>query len=112
MSKRNKGWIGAIAGALACLAVAASTPVSTASADAPSEQSAAEGVVNLNTATPAQLQKLPGIGPAKAEAIVAARDKHGGFEHVRQILHVRGIGRATYRKLRPMLTVEGETTLE
>ena len=77
-----------------------------ASAQAP----AAEGVVNLNTATSDQLQMLPGIGPSKAEAILEARRRQP-FANVDQIVRARGIGRATLRRLRPYLTVRGETTL-
>lgn len=60
-------------------------------------------VVDLNAATEADLQALPGIGPAKAKAIVALRKRLGRFQRVEQILRVRGIGRATFRKLQPML---------
>ena len=74
------------------------------------ERAPAAGVVNIQTATPDQLQLLPGIGPAKAAAIVAYRDQHA-FHHVEEIMRVRGIGRATFRRLRPMLTVEGPTTM-
>jgi len=69
-----------------------------------------DGVVNIQTATAEQLQLLPGIGPSKAEAIVAHRERRA-FRRVRDILRVRGIGRATYRRLQSMLTVDGPTTM-
>lgn len=78
--------------------------------DAEAVAPAAEGVVNINTATPEQLMLLPGIGPAKAQAIVEARRRQP-FAAADQILRVRGIGRATLRRLRPYLSVRGETTL-
>lgn len=65
-------------------------------------------VVNLNTASEADLEGLPGIGPSKAKAILALRKRIGRFQRVEQILRVRGIGRATFRKLRPMLKVGGQ----
>ena len=71
---------------------------------------AAEGVVNIQTATAEELQRLPGIGPSKAEAIIAFRQRTQ-FRRVEDILRVRGIGRATFRRLRPYLTVNGATTL-
>ena len=71
---------------------------------------AAEGVVNIQTATAEELQRLPGIGPSKAEAILAFRQRTA-FRRVEDILRVRGIGRATFRRLRPYLTVSGTTTL-
>jgi comEA protein len=73
-------------------------------------QSSAPGVVNIQTATSEQLQLLPGIGPSKAQAIVSFRERHA-FRRVEDILRVRGIGRATFRRLRPMLTVQGQTTM-
>lgn len=69
------------------------------------------GVVNINTATQSELERLPGIGPAKARAILETRANMKGFRRIQDILRVRGIGRATFRKLRPMLTVDGPTTL-
>jgi competence protein ComEA len=69
-----------------------------------------EGVVNIQTATAEQLDLLPGIGPSKAQAIVSFRERHA-FRRVEDILRVRGIGRGTFRELRPMLTVDGPTTL-
>lgn len=82
-----------------------------AHADSDSQRSE-RGVVNINTAQVDELARLPGVGPAKAEAILRTRERLGGFRHVRQIVHVRGIGRATYRRLHEMLTVDGPTTLE
>ena len=69
------------------------------------------GVVNLNTATAAELERLPRVGPARAQAILALRAKLTQFVKVEQLLRVKGIGRATFRKLRPMLTLTGPTTL-
>jgi len=66
-------------------------------------------VVNLNTATEAELGHLPGIGPSKAAAIVAYRARGRRFRRVEELMRVRGIGRATFRRLRPMLRVEGPT---
>jgi competence protein ComEA len=73
---------------------------------------AAQGVVNINTATEEELGRLPGIGPSKARAILALRKRMGKFERVESLLRVRGIGRKTLKKLRPMLVTKGETTLQ
>jgi competence protein ComEA len=88
--------------------VAAQAATAGASDDAaPSD---ASGVVNIQTASVEELQRLPGIGPSKAAAIVAQRER-SAFRRVEDILRVRGIGRATFRRLRPMITVSGPTTL-
>ena len=63
--------------------------------------------LDLNQASEAELQRLPGIGPARARAIVAFREEHAGFRSVAQLLRVKGFGRATLRRLRPMLVVQG-----
>jgi len=68
------------------------------------------GVVNINAATEAQLELLPGIGPSKARAIVRYRDRRK-FKAPHELIRVRGIGRKTFRKLRAHLTVTGPTTL-
>ncbi len=82
----------------------------TARADEPPAAPASEGVVNLNTATSEQLQLLPGIGEAKARAIIELRQRRP-FARVDDVVAVRGIGRATLRRLRPYLSIRGDTTL-
>ena len=63
--------------------------------------------VNINTATEAELDKLPGIGPTKAKAIVEDRNKNGTFKSIEDIKRVKGIGDATFEKLKAEITVAG-----
>ncbi len=69
-----------------------------------------QGLVNLNTATVAQLQLLPGVGPATAAKIVAYRERRP-FRSILHLMRVRGIGRTRFEAMRPYLSVEGATTL-
>ena len=69
------------------------------------------GVVNINSATEEEFTRLPRIGPARAAAIAALRTRVGRFRSVDDLLRVRGIGRASLRALRPLVTLVGETTL-
>ena len=62
-------------------------------------------LIDLNTADAAQLQTLPGIGPALAERILAYREEHGPFAYSYEITNIAGIGSATYEKLRELVTV-------
>jgi competence protein ComEA len=62
--------------------------------------------INLNTATQAELELLPGIGPAMAKRILDYRAEHGRFTSVEQLDSVRGIGSRTMARLRPLVTVE------
>lgn len=64
------------------------------------------GMINLNTATAAQLRTLPDIGPAMADKIVDYRTKNGPFRSVDQLDSVSGIGPKTLAKLRPLVYVE------
>ncbi|HVT08804.1 MAG TPA: helix-hairpin-helix domain-containing protein, partial [Polyangia bacterium] len=68
-----------------------------------------DGVVNLNTAPAAVLALLPGVGPAKAEAIVGYRSRRP-FRTVDELVRIKGIGRKMVRRLRPHLAVAGPTT--
>jgi len=64
-----------------------------------------ENSIDLNTASEAQLESLPGIGPTLAERIVAYREETGGFSSVEEILEVYGIGSKTFEEISPYLTV-------
>jgi len=63
------------------------------------------GKININTATAAQLDSLPGIGPVYAGRIVEYRDSHGGFKSINEIENVKGIGPETFEKFRDKITI-------
>ena len=83
-------------GAQATAAKASTAKASTATASAP---------INLNTATAAQLDSLPGIGKATAERILEYRQKNGSFKKVEDLMNVRGVGEKSFLKLKPLVTV-------
>jgi competence protein ComEA len=62
-------------------------------------------VIDLNTATEAELDRLPGVGPATARAIVEERTRRGGFRSLRDLLRIRGIGERRLAELRSRLQV-------
>ncbi len=62
-------------------------------------------VLDINRATTADYEKLPGIGPELARRIVAYRKEHGAFRRVEDLLVIRGMGEKKWRALRPYLTV-------
>ena len=64
------------------------------------------GGININTASAALLETLPGIGPVIAERIVAHREKYGPFPHPDCIMEVRGIGEAVYAKFADKICAE------
>jgi competence protein ComEA len=64
-----------------------------------------QGQVNLNTADAAQLQHIPGIGPAMAERILAYRRTAGRFQSTEELTQISGIGDKKYQKMKPYLTV-------
>lgn len=61
--------------------------------------------INLNTATVADLERLPGIGPKVAARIVDYRTKKGPFKKTEELMNVQGIGEKSFLKLRAQLTV-------
>ena len=71
--------------------------------DARSKPLAAGERIDPNRASDAELDRLPGLGPAAARAIVAAREKNGGFGSVDDLLDVPGIGQTTLERVRPFL---------
>jgi competence protein ComEA len=97
----GKGGGGAAA---APAAAPAASPAASADSDGPT------GVVNLNTATEDELTLLPGVGPSKAQAILAWRQKYGAFKKVDDLTKVKGFGHKTMKKLKPFLAIAGATT--
>lgn len=96
-------WLGALLATLA-LGLAAQPALSAES------QAGLEGVVNVNTATAAELQLLPGVGEARALGIVAIRKARGGFKSVDELTEVKGIGPTLLEKMKPHVTLSGKTT--
>ena len=62
-------------------------------------------LINLNTANAAELEKLPGVGPAMAARILEYRQKNGSFKKIEELMNVKGIGEKTFLKLKPLITV-------
>ena len=100
---------------LAILAVAALPASAGTQKETPSAKPAAAAkpakpggpsvVVNLNTATQAQLETLPGVGPKAAERILEYRQKTGQFKKIEDLMNVKGIGEKSFLKLKPLLTI-------
>ena len=61
--------------------------------------------MSLNSATQAELEALPGIGPTLAEAIITERERRGGFRSVNELRDVRGIGEKRFADLKDKVTI-------
>ena len=61
--------------------------------------------INLNTASPEELQSLPQIGEVRAEAIIAYREQYGGFLYIEELMEVSGIGPALFELLKDLICV-------
>lgn len=88
----------------ACLAIALASAAQ--AVDAPP----VTGVVNVNTASVEELQLLPGIGEARARALVELRKRRGGFKSLEELKEVKGIGDASLERMRPYVRLQGKTT--
>ena len=84
------------------LALALAGPFAASAADGPAP-------LDVNVATAAQLEALPGIGEVKAAAILAVREDRGGFASLDELESVRGIGPSLAKRLRPLLKVDPKT---
>lgn len=63
-----------------------------------------QGCLDINTATAAELEELPGIGPALARKIISWREENGPFTGREDVLAVAGIGEATYETIKPYIS--------
>jgi competence protein ComEA len=91
---------------LGFLAIAVAVPAAQKAAAPKSAATAtAAAPVNLNTATQAQLESLPGIGASAAQRILEYRQKNGNFKKIEDLMNVKGIGEKSFLKLKPLITV-------
>jgi comEA protein len=77
----------------------------------PRQAPALTRTININTASGAELELLPGIGPALAGHILEYRQKNGPFTSVDQLDNVKGIGPRTLERLRPLVRVQEPPTM-
>lgn len=80
--------------------------IASAPTNSSSGSSSASGKVNLNKADEAVLTTLPGVGPAKAQAIIAYRDESGGFQTIDDIKKVSGIGEKSFERLKDLIDIK------
>ena len=95
-------------GALVVLAVLLSGPIALAQQQKPPDEATRSGaatLVNLNTATAAQLETLPGVGATLAARIIEHRQKNGGFKKIEELMTIKGVGEKNFLKLKPLVTV-------
>ncbi len=64
------------------------------------------GRININTASQEELETLPGIGPSLARRIIQYREANGPFRNIEDILQVKGIGEATFERIKNLITVQ------
>jgi competence protein ComEA len=88
-----------------CAAAAPPARAQTSPSTHAANKPAATGIVNLNTASAADLEGLPGIGAKTAARIIEYRQKNGPFKKVEELMNVRGVGEKNFLKLKPQITV-------
>jgi competence protein ComEA len=91
--------------ALVSLLTAAPSLVIAQTTSRAAKASTTAGIVNINTASAADLEGLPGIGAKTAARIVEYRQKNGPFKKIEELMNVRGIGEKNFLKLKPQITV-------
>lgn len=62
-------------------------------------------IININTATAEDFDKLPGIGASKAESIIKYREEHGQFKSIEELKEISGIGDSLFEKIKDYITV-------
>lgn len=69
------------------------------------EPSSGSELININTASQAELETLPGIGATTAQRIIEYREQNGPFVSTEDIINVAGIGSGTYERIKDLITV-------
>jgi competence protein ComEA len=87
------------------VAVAPATAAGAAGPSAGAGGTLAGPIVNLNTASQAELETLSGVGPATAQKIMEYRDANGGFRSIEEVKNVSGIGDAKFAAMKDSITV-------
>jgi competence protein ComEA len=87
------------------LAIGIGPAPSAPGAGAPGGSGGPPGLINLNTATVAELDTLPGVGPVLAQRIVDHRNRTGGFKSVEELRKVEGVGDARFEQIKDLVTV-------
>lgn len=70
------------------------------------ESATIANLTNVNTASAKEIEKLPGIGKKSAAAIVAYRTEKGKFKTLKDLLQVKGVGKKTLEKIKPLVIFE------
>jgi competence protein ComEA len=63
-------------------------------------------VININSASAEELQAIPRVGPALAQRIIDYRNQNGGFKSVEELTRVKGIGKATFNRIRAYVSIQ------
>ncbi len=82
-----------------------STVTAGQSTSSTTDTSSESSLININTATASELEELPGVGPATAEAIIQDREQNGPFSSPEDIMRVSGIGEKKYAKMEGLICV-------
>lgn len=64
-----------------------------------------DGIININTASLEELQKINGVGEVKAKSIINYREKNGGFKSIDEMKNIEGIGDKTFEKMKDQITI-------
>jgi competence protein ComEA len=92
-----------LAGVVAGVLLAA--PITPARAQQTPPAAARAAALDINTATVADLEGLPGVGRRTAERIVEHRQKNGAFKKIEELMNVKGIGEKSFLRLKPLIAV-------